>query len=498
MKKYMTLISFKTVKQKCLTLLVLGGISAFGMAPYYFVPFLALGLSVLLYAINSALKARLAGLYGGAFGFGFGVMSMGWLANALMIDAGAFAWAIPLCWLGMGILFGIFYALPALLSGLYPAGIRRFFAFAGWFVVFEWIRSWIFTGFPWNLIGSVWGWNLPILQSAGVWGIYGLSFVTVLTLSVGAFWPKKKPIIVAICLLVVLWGCGIWRLYDATDDKVWGVKLRLVQPNISQTLKWNPEVADENYSKLLRLSRHKNDDITHVIWPEAAVPFLPDVDEAERMRMMGAVRQGGTLITGALRGANKAKRQLANSIFILNDLADIIGYYDKSHLVPFGEYVPFRDILPLDKVVPIGGDLLAGQGVKTLPIPKAPPAGFLVCYEVIFSGRVIEQGRRPAWLINVSNDAWYGLSAGPYQHFDMAKLRAIEEGLPVVRVANNGISAVIDGYGRVLDSLDLGQEGVLDSALPKALSAPVYAKTGPWPILILALGCILFSVKRQK
>jgi len=498
MKKYITLVPFSTLKQKCVTLLVLGGVSAFAMAPYYIVPFLVLGLSVLFFAINSAQKAKYAGIYGASFGFGFGVISMGWLANALMIDAGTFAWAIPLCWLGMGLLFGVFYAFPAFLAGLYPSGSRRFFAFAGWFVVFEWVRSWILTGFPWNLIGSVWGWNLPILQSVSVWGIYGLSFITVLTLSSGAFWPKKRPIVWAMGILVLIWVCGQWRLYAATDDKVWGVNLRLVQPNIPQTLKWDSTAADENYSKLLRLSRENNNDITHVIWPEAAVSFLPDLDEDERIRMMGAVRQGGTLIAGALRGADKVKKQLANSIFILNDLADIVGYYDKSHLVPFGEYVPFRDILPLDKIVPIGGDLVAGQGIKTLPVPKAPPAGFLVCYEAIFSGQVVESERRPAWLINVSNDAWYGLSAGPYQHFDMAKLRAIEEGLPLVRVANNGISAVVDGYGRVWASLDLGQEGVVDSALPKALPATIYAKTGPWPILALVVCFILFCVKRRK
>ena len=498
MKKYIHLISFKTEKQKVISLCAFGMLSAFAMAPYYIVPFLCVGLSILFYQINHATKCWRAGLYAGAFGFGFGATSMAWLSNALMIDNGSVAWAIPLCLLGMGLLFGIFYALPALMASLYRSGWRRFFTFAAWFVVFEWIRSWIFTGFPWNLIGSCWGNILPILQTTSIIGIYGLSFITILVCSSGAFLPKYKPILIAGCSIVVITLLGAWRLYDASNDNVWGVQLRLVQPNIAQSLKWDPDAADENYSKILRLSRENNEKITHVIWPEAAVHFLIDQNEGERLRMMGAVRQGGTLITGGLRGANPHKRQLANSIFVLDDLADIKGYYDKSHLVPFGEYIPFREIIPLDKIVPIGGDLQKGNGLKTIHIPKAPPASPLVCYEAIFSGQVVRQDKRPSWMINVSNDAWYGLSAGPYQHFDMARLRAIEEGLPMVRAANNGISAIIDGYGRIVNSLDLGEAGVVDGPLPKALPATIYAKTGPYPILLLSLIIIVFCIKRRK
>lgn len=498
MKKYINLISFKKEKHKYWILLLLGALSAFAMAPYYLIPFLFLGLSVLFYTINHASSGWRAGLYAGIFGFGFGAVSMAWLANALMIDGGAFALFIPLCWIGMGLLFGVFYALPAILAYFYPSGYRRYLAYGAWFCLFEWIRSWILTGFPWNLMGSAWGNVLPILQSASVWGIYGLSLMTVLVCASGAFWPKKKPILLSITVLGVITLLGIWRLYDASNDKVWGVKLRLVQPNIAQTLKWNPDESERNFSKILKLSRQNNDTITHVIWPETAVSFLIDQDEFNRARMMGAVRQGATLITGGLRGADILNKQVANSIFILDDLAEIKGYYDKFHLVPFGEFVPFRDIIPLDKIVPIGSDIVRGDGLKTMFIPKAPPAGPLVCYEAIFSGQVARLDKRPSWLINVSNDAWYGLSAGPYQHFDMARLRSIEEGLPMARAANNGISAVIDGYGRILSSLGLGETGVVDSDLPKALPATIYAKTGPWPILAFALMLIVFCVKKRK
>lgn len=498
MKKYIQLISLKKEKHKYILLLGLGALSAFAMAPYYFIPFLFLGLSVLIYLLNHAKKFKRAFFYGGTFGFSFGAVSMGWLANALMIDSGTFAWAIPLCWLGMGLLFGIFFALPAGLCWLYPTGWRRFVAFAALFCLFEWVRSWLLTGFPWNLLGASWGNMLPILQSASVWGVYGLTLLTVLICGSGAFWPKKKPIAIAILGLGVIALLGVWRLYDASDDKVWGVRLRLVQPNIPQTLKWDPERAEQNFSKILKLSRKNNADITHVIWPETAVSFLVDKDEFNRARMMSAVRQGGVLITGGLRLADADKRQVANSIFVLDDLAEIKDYYDKSHLVPFGEYAPMRTFLPIDKLVPIGNDLKQGAGVQNISIPKAPIASPLVCYEAIFSGQVVSSKYRPEWMINVSNDAWYGLSAGPYQHFDMARLRAIEEGLPMVRVANNGVSAVIDGYGQIMALLDLGQEGSIDADLPKALPATLYAKTGPWPILLLALVLIIFCIKKQK
>ncbi len=498
MKNYKTFISFKKEKHKILTLLGLGALSSFAMPPYYILPFLVLGLSILFYCINKSDKWTKNALYGFSFGFGFGAVGMAWLGNALTIDSGTFAWAIPFVWLGMGLLFGIFYALPAVFSTFYPAGMRKLFAFAGWFVLFEWVRSWILTGFPWNLVSAGLSVSLPMVQSAAIWGVYGLSLVTVLTFCTPAFWPKKKPIIIAGLCLVILYLGGLWRLYDASSDQVWGVKLRLVQPNIPQSLKWDATKAEEHYSKLIRLSRENNNDITHVIWPESAIPYYIDHDEAERLRLMSAVRQGGTLISGGLRGENLSQRQIANSIFIIDDLADIKGYYDKFHLVPFGEFMPLRSLIPLDKIVPIPSDFVRGQGLRTIHIPKAPPASLLVCYEIIFSGQVAKKDKRPSWLINVSNNAWYGLTAGPYQYFEMLRMRAIEEGLPVAHASNNGVSGVIDAYGQIVSSLDLGEEGIIDTYLPKAIPATPYAKTGAWPILLFAVILVVFSAKKRK
>lgn len=481
-----------------LLLFVVGAISSFAFAPYYAVWVLPITLSFLFWSLNTAILKKQAFTRAFCFGAGLGIFSTAWISNALMIDNGSFAIFIPLVWLGMGLLFGLFFGIPALFCVFAKKGLSRLFLWAALFTIFEWIRSWIFTGFPWNLMGSVWENTLPILQSASVWGVYGLSLMTLLTCSVFALWPNKKPIILFVLIWGVLFGLGAWRLYDAPRTEVWGTRLRLVQPNIPQTLKWNPMEAEASFSKLLRLSKKDNKDITHVIWPESAVSFLVNWDEANRIRLMSAVRQGGTLLMGGLRAVNPTDRSIANSFFVLDDLATIVSYYDKAHLVPFGEYVPLRGLLPLEKVVPIESDFVSGQGVKTIPVPKAPTVGPLVCYEVIFSGQVVDKDHRPGWLVNVTNDGWYGISAGPYQHLGMARMRAVEEGLPLVRVANTGISAVFNGYGEIIASLPLGAEGVIDTILPTALNPTVYAHYGVYiPMGICGL-ILIFCLFRRK
>lgn len=484
---------------KRIALFVAGGITALAFAPYYAFYILPFTLTLVFRGINRAENRKTA--FGTAFWFaaGLGVCSTNWITNALMIDGGSFAYLIPLCWLGMGTLFGLFWAVPAVLCRFGRAGGQRLLAWTAIMVIFEWGRSWILTGFPWNLMGSVWENSLPILQSASVWGVYGLSFMTLTVGASPALWPNKKPVIAAGMALVILYGAGALRLYQASDSQAAGVRVRLVQPNIPQTLKWDPQEADANVDKLIRLSRDKNDAITHVIWPESAVPFIVNTDETERARLMQAVRQGGTLILGGMRATGNRQTPIANSLFILDDLANIVASYDKAHLVPFGEYVPMRGILGRTKIVPLPFDFEAGAHVRTIRTRRTPALGPLVCYEVIFSGQVVERGRRPDWLINITNDGWYGLSAGPYQHLGMAKMRAVEEGLPLARAANTGISAVFDGYGRTLGRLELGREGVLDTALPMPLARTIYAWGGVGIPLALMGGILLFlGIMRKK
>lgn len=448
--------------------------------------------------INKAQTKKALFELGFCFGAGMGAASMFWLTQALLIDNGAFAWALPIIPIGFGLLFGIFWGIPALLCYWSRPGFSRLAMLAGAITLFEWIRSWILTGFPWNLLGSIWTAVPSVLQTASWFGVYGLTLFSLFWFAAPFFlFTRQYKTFGGIVLsFLIVFGGGYWRLAEAHKETVWGVQLRLVQPNIPQTLKWNPQKAEENLMKHIRLSKKEGQKkISHVLWAEAAVPYLLEQDEEARAMTISAVSQGGTLITGALRIADKDQRLLSNSILILNDVGQIKGHYDKSHLVPFGEYVPLRGLLPFDKVVPIASDFKAGDGVLTHAILNAPPAGLLVCYEIIFPGQVVDPKHRPEWLINVTNDGWYGNSAGPYQHLAAAQLRAVEEGLPIARVAGSGISALIDPYGRILKSLPLQTEGVLDTPLPRALNETIYGRFGNGLPLFLAALCLCFGFR---
>lgn len=485
-------------KKKMLILLLLGGLSAFAFAPCYIIPLMMLGVFVLVKFLNQNEKHFSSLLFGFSFGAGLGAVGTHWVNHALMIDGGQFAFFVPLAWLGFGLWFGLFWALSCWAASYFSSGWRRLLALAGFFMILEWVRSWLFTGFPWNPIGNIWSFFLPVMQSVSVWGIYGLSGLTILLFGAFALGWKSRFLHLILVVCVLMTGMGAFRLYNYESTFVWGTHLRLVQPNIPQTLKWDPKADSDNLAKLIRLSREKSRGRTHILWPETAVTFLINLDEQERLQLMGAIPQGSVLVTGGMRAVNPTERILANSIFVLDDLTDIHAYYDKFHLVPFGEYMPFRKWLPFEKIVPIMSDIYAGEGVRTIPVLNTLPAGMLVCYEVIFSAQVVDKVHRPAWLLNATNDGWYGISFGPYQHLAMAQTRAIEEGLPLVRVANTGISAVIDPMGRILKQLDLGQEGVVDSDLPMALPATFYALFGIKIPLALAVVFLLFAFKKKK
>lgn len=489
---------FLTPRRAYAFLCLAGALSAAGFAPWHIWLLHIAALAFLCRFLMTGVSPRSAFVGGFFFGFGQGAVSLSWLINALMIDSGRFlAWA-PLVPIGMGALFGFFFALPSFIAAMARTDLKKVMAFAGALGFFEWVRGWFLTGFPWNPTGSVFMEQDALLQSVAVTGIYGLSVGAALIAGAVALLPRVKPLIAVLIVTAVLETAGAVRLWNADETKVWGVTLRLVQPNIEQSLKWDPQKADEHFGTLIRLSKENNESVTHVIWPESAVDFPVNTAHGERIRAMAAVRQGGVLILGGLKIKQTKPLRLANSVFVLNDLGDITADYDKSHLVPFGEYVPLATWLPIRKIVPIGPDFVPGDGVRTVAVEKAPPAGMLVCYEIIFSGAVANKDVRPAWLINVTNDAWYGQSAGPHQHFAMARLRAIEEGLPVARAANSGISAVIDPYGRVPKRLDLGTQGVLDSPLPAALPPTLYARTGATPTILVCLVLMLFSLKKRK
>jgi len=483
------------------TLLGIGATAALPplqIVPLVFVAFT--GLTWLLEAADDDRRPlRRAFLAGWWFGFGHFVTNLYWLAHALLIDAAQFGWMVPFAVFGLSGFFALFTgAACAATQATRTRGMARVLVLALAWTAAEWLRGHVLTGFPWNLIGTVWNGTLPVMQVASLVGLYGLGLLTVvlaalpatITTSGGRRWigPAVAVLMVGVAALF-----GAWRLAGEIPSEP-GPRLRLVQPNVPQSLKWDPAQREANLAKTLALSRSAGlESRTVVVWPETAVPFVvTDFNEqgpALRQGLATAVPPGGLLITGAPRAERDPQRRLVlwNSLHALDGSGAIVATYDKFHLVPFGEYVPLRSILNIAKVTVGTIDFSPGPGLQALPLPGLPAASPLICYEVIFPGRVVAPASRPAWLLNVTNDAWFGLSSGPYQHFAAARFRAVEEGLPLVRAANNGISAVVDSYGRIGAELGLGETGVVDAHLPPSLPPTLYARFGDLTLAALVL-----------
>ena len=456
---------------------------------------------------------RTKALYAGLFGLGYFVAGLYWIAVAFHVDFARFWWLTPFTVLGLPALLSFLYVTGALLA---YEGVRRFLRFKESYIffalmwgAFEGLRGYLITGFPWNLVGYAWMWSPEILQLNSVLGIYGVSFLTVLIAGAPLlFFPEKKPRALffatgILLLLGVVWGWGHHRLrYENTF--VPGVGLRLVQPCVAQTLKWEPSQRRIIFEEMAGLTRlPSGQEITHVLWPESALPFFAgDNPRVRQMLGMLVPSEQGALILGVPRQEwQDTQRVLWNGLMVVGPQGQVVATYDKHHLVPFGEYVPGRWLLPgtVKKVTSGGLDYTPGPGPRTLKVANLPPFSPLICYEVIFPGGIVDSQDRPSWLLNLTNDGWYGRTSGPYQHFAMARVRAVEQGLPLVRVANNGISAVIDPLGRVLAHLGLDQKGVLDAALPIALKdLTPYAKWGNGPYWLLLLMTFVVGVCLQR
>lgn len=489
---------------------VLGGLgvmAALALPPLYLLPLLLPAFTGLLWAIEDGSGAGGAFSAGWWFGFGFSAAGLSWIGSAFFVDAPQTGWMAPFAIAGMAMGMALFPAAAAVLSRLVfdrrrLSGIGRVLVFAALWTMTEWVRGWILTGFPWNLIGTVWTASDAMIQMAAVTGVYGLSLLTVFVASApaGLAGPGQKtnsgwvPLVLAFAVLGVVWAGGQARLAGASEKTVPGVQLRLVQPAIPQAQKWKPALRLGHVRKQLEMSRapSRGPAPTHIIWAETAVPFVLTRAPGLIKALAGAVPPGGLIIVGAPRTTppGVTPERVWNSLHAIDSKGRIRGTYDKFHLVPFGEYVPLRGLLPaglFGKLTAGRRDFSSGPGLRTLELPGLPPVSPLICYEVIFPGQVVDRKGRPQWILNLTNDAWFGRTAGPYQHFAAARLRAVEEGLPLVRVANTGISGVIDGYGRVVKQLGLGQVGVLDSPLPASLDERTpFSRYGGW-ITVLTL-----------
>ena len=507
---------FNTLKHFCikhhnLTAFALGCLSVQALPPFYHWYLLFVCLSGLLCLINSAQNKKQAFATGYWFGFGFFAFGLSWVNQALLIAPAQTGWLIPITFLASGIFFGLFIAIPAWLSWHFKPLIPRYLSLAAWIVIFEWLRSWILTGFPWNLWGSCLTFNPVFIQTASVWGTYGLSLLIWLTATAPVFvlirhTKKIRLISLTVIALIplLLWGYGTWRLNKYSDKTEGNTKLRLVQPSIPQSIKWSPDLKQKHLETYIDLSRSRPlDDIDMVIWGETASPYPLDREETAKRDALKAINNNGYLTTGQIRYEENYYNgwNVYNSSLILNSSGVIEDFYDKSHLVPFGEYIPLREYLPhaFQPIANIIGTMKAGQGPKTINLNNIPPFGIQICYEIIFPHQIINPQQKPEWLLNLTNDGWYGLSSGPYQHLVTTQLRAVEEGITIARAANSGISALINCTGEILASLALNESGILDVSLPEQTSIPTpYNKSGNTLILTICLLCIIISTRLNR
>ncbi len=490
-----------------------GALSVLAFAPVFATPVLFLTFPVLVWLIDSSPNPRAAALDGWWFAFGYFFFNLFWLGEAFLVEAEKFAVLLPFAVTLLPAALAIFWALAIWLAKrFWREGFARIVLLALVLAVTEWLRGHLFTGLPWNLPGYALTYPVELMQSAALAGVYALTLpAIVIFASPLVLWFEGKHHSTAVRLglsmsaaavpLALLWIYGAAVLTTNVPD-VAGVKLRLVQPSVPQREKWMAEHQARIFREHLTMSAEAPDGskggskddlagITHVIWPEAAMPFLPLEHPDALTAIADMLPAGRVLLTGALRRETAGldgkplphgMRKAYNGLMGFDDEGRLIAQYDKIHLVPFGEYLPLSPVLGalgLSQLANKYGAFTPGAAPRpVLSVPGLPKLVGLVCYEALFPGDIVQGSERPGVLVNVTNDGWFGNTTGPYQHFHQVRVRAVEEGLPVIRVANNGISAIIDPLGRTRAVLGLNVRGVADATLPVALPPTPYGRLG--------------------
>lgn len=485
---------------KTVILLFLSGVTVnFAFAPFNIIVIPFVSISYLLFAIYHCKNLKQSFLAGWVFGLGFMGTGLYWFSNALLTDPDNFKWLIPFAVILIPAILAIYYGICCAIAYLFKRTNKLLFvaSFACIWTLLEIARTYLFTGFPWLLLGYTYSSVNYIAQLAAIFGIFGLSFLSVLTFS-APFVIYKNRVFSTYVFIAVLLAANVTSFvfgYNrlSTHKEHWFVdKFRIVQPNIHKFHNWTSLEQKQHVDELIALSKQDlPNEIKYIVWPESPVPldlFNPQIISY----IFQSLPKDIVLIANSIR-VDFTRRQIFNSAVILKN-AELLGYYDKSHLVPFGEYIPFSNVLPMEKITNGAIDFSHGRGVQTHRMNNIG-ISFLICYESFFPNQVINKTDRPDLLINLTNDAWYGKSPGPYQHFEMTRVRSIEEGLPLVRAANNGISAFIDPYGRVLASLQLNERGFTDANIPQPLlNKTFFSEKGYMTFLLLTIIMILIII----
>ncbi|AGT08192.1 apolipoprotein N-acyltransferase [Paracoccus aminophilus] len=491
--------------------LLLGVAGAFGQAPWGLWPLAVLGLAGITWRVGHAATPRIASFRALTAGFGYFALAMSWIVEPFLVEPEIYGWMAPFALFFMALGGALFWAVPSWLAARLTSGWRaRGVAFAAVIVLSDWCRGWLFTGLPWALTGHIWI-DTPAAQTAALFGSTGLSALTMLAAALPvALWRGKarapagavRGTILSALLIASAWFYGTTRLAAPLPPDRPEV-LRLVQPNAEQRLKWDPYWSQVFFQRLVDLSAGPTADGSApaaVIWPETAVNFLLEdagSAPADLTRLANA-----PVLLGIQR---REDERYFNSFVEFRRDGQIGQTYDKFHLVPFGEYTPWGDALSRLGISAFaaryGNGYTPGVGPRTLHGlgDGLPPVQVLICYEAIFSRHVIRSGpERPEWLLQITNDAWFGTVSGPWQHLAQTRLRAIESGLPMIRVANTGVSAVIDAHGNIRQEIDMNVEGRLDARLPAHLPPTLWSRTGDWPAVLAALALFLGAVLQKR
>ncbi|WP_062114652.1 apolipoprotein N-acyltransferase [Aureimonas sp. AU40] len=494
-----------------------GALLVLGLAPFNVPAVGFVSFPILVWLVDGASGAPGAGLLrrswpafrvGWLFGFGYFVAGLWWLGAAMLVDAAEFWWALPLAILALPAALAVYWGLATALARLvWSDGPARLAALAASLALFECLRGVLFTGFTWNTVGAIAAPVPMLMGSVSLIGLNGLTLVSLFVFSLPALlaYPTRGRGLASVlgaALVALHVGFGAWHLTQAPTGHVPGVSLRLVQPNILQGQKWDPAEAERIFSRQLELTAGPRppepilqgaDEAAQaasdapgrrlVIWPESAFPFIL----TQRPDAVGSLAEtlapGDTLIAGATRMEGEgARARFFNSIYVIAEDGTILDAQDKLHLVPFGEYLPFQAVLErwgVNQLTHLPGGFSAGASRRLLAAGAGGPRFLpLICYEIIFPGEIERGGERPDFILNVTNDAWYGQTPGPYQHLRQAQFTAVALGLPLVRAANTGISIVTDSAGRPVAGLALGQGGAVDAVLPLPGAPTLYAKMG--------------------